>query len=112
MIGDTGVTLVLAQLLRAELDVVQPLQLAVIGLLKHLSYPSGAFDFSVALAGVLVLTEFRKQFATCSSSLVPRHKYKRAPQRKKRFPLLSISSSVSLKELTTCGCGLNPLESW
>ncbi|GAA5971131.1 hypothetical protein JCM8115_003070 [Rhodotorula mucilaginosa] len=40
VIGDTGVTLVLAQLLRAELDVVQPLQLAVIGLLKHLSYPS------------------------------------------------------------------------
>ncbi|KWU41325.1 hypothetical protein RHOSPDRAFT_37134 [Rhodotorula sp. JG-1b] len=40
VLGNTGVTPALAQLLRAELDVVQPLQLAVIGLLKHLSYPS------------------------------------------------------------------------
>lgn len=50
VIGNTGVTPALAQLLRAELDIVQPLQLAVVGLLKHLSYPSGTFDLSVAEA--------------------------------------------------------------
>lgn len=61
MIGNTAVTPALAQLLRAELDVVQPLQLAVIGLLKHLSYPSGTFDLSHAVAGFLVLNKVRMQ---------------------------------------------------
>ncbi|GAA5988181.1 hypothetical protein JCM10908_002098 [Rhodotorula pacifica] len=40
VIGGTGIAPVLTQLLRPELDVVQPLQLAAVGLLKHLCYPS------------------------------------------------------------------------
>ncbi|BGP32744.1 hypothetical protein JCM10296v2_004528 [Rhodotorula toruloides] len=46
VIGETGVVPFVSQLLRKELDVVQPLQLATVGLLKHLA--SG--DFSNALA--------------------------------------------------------------
>ncbi|BGP56128.1 hypothetical protein JCM8202_005895 [Rhodotorula sphaerocarpa] len=39
-IGQTGIIPVVGQLLRPELDVVQPLQLAAVGLLKHLCYPN------------------------------------------------------------------------
>ncbi|GAA5933038.1 hypothetical protein JCM1841_003223 [Sporobolomyces salmonicolor] len=37
VVGETGVIPSLAQLLRRELDIVQPLQMSVIGLLKHLT---------------------------------------------------------------------------
>lgn len=40
VIGDEHIAPFVAQLLRPELDVVQPLQLASVGLLKHLCYPN------------------------------------------------------------------------
>lgn len=56
VIGSTGLTPALAQLLRAELDVVQPLQLAVVGLLKHLSYPSVRNALKLFAAGTQIQT--------------------------------------------------------
>lgn len=41
-IGETGVIPFVSQLLRKELDVVQPLQLATVGLLKHVALGDGA----------------------------------------------------------------------
>ncbi|GAA6051123.1 hypothetical protein JCM3770_004726 [Rhodotorula araucariae] len=49
-VGETGVIPHVAQLLRRELDIVQPLQLAVIGLLKHLA--AGSVSNSLEILGL------------------------------------------------------------
>ncbi|BGP40804.1 hypothetical protein JCM10450v2_004807 [Rhodotorula kratochvilovae] len=50
IVGETGVIPYVAQLLCRELDIVQPLQLAVIGMLKHLA--AGSLSNSLAVLGL------------------------------------------------------------